>query len=116
MLSFGWLEDGRCGFTQEDIARTDTEVVYSAIKKSLLTETSPRPVASLKGPVMKSKKPPGLSTTTLITTGNRKALQKEPKLCEFVGKRVSAGSRHSLFLMINCRSEKVDVDRLGIIF
>lgn len=91
VLACGWLEDGRLGFTADMKEKEDVlEKVSSKIQVNL------RPVATLRNKVRRSKERISMGTS------------KVPIKKTWVGKAISAGSRHSLFLLINCRNENIE--------
>lgn len=82
-LAFGWLEDGRCGFSKED---------------GRLSQLCPQPIPSfnMKSPSPQKKK--------------RSPMFEEKWTPKYVCKSVSAGSRHSLFLMIDSSRDEKNID------
>ena len=75
-LSFGWLEDGRCGFQRPD---------------GRVQQLCPQPIPSFN-----------------LRSGNKKKKRsnaREKWAPKFICKKLSAGSRHSLFLMIDCSAD-----------
>ena len=86
IFTFGWMEDGRLGYSP-DKPGYEIMLISSFMKLKFLLKQKYRYVQKVPRPVI--------------------SLKYEPKTSShYVGKSVSAGTRHSLFLMINCLKSK----------
>ena len=94
----------------------DIQIVFFAVDKFQLC---PRPIASLRtAPI------PNVKLSTGGSPNNRKPkkLMVEKKLKQlsnltplFVCKQVSAGSRHSLILMVDCQHRKIPTAQVSLL-
>lgn len=110
VMAFGWTEDGRCSnftsksFPGQESKKIDSTAILEA--KLSLTQACPRPVASLRAapipiPEDDSKQNKRKNKKQLLLMAES-AKQRERKPL-FVCKEISAGSRHSLLVMIDCQ-------------
>ena len=83
VFTFGWMEDGRLGYAPD---------------KETFIQNTPRPVAKLR-----AKPLPAASARTA----------RGADRSQFVAKSVAAGSRHSVFMMINVRHDKTQATEDG---